>query len=1132
MPDTLADLVVAFHADFSDAKMEPMQTALKEFGDTAKEVASTLETSLEAQVQALVDSGATLAEALAKVAEQAAATASPLTETGAAAGLAAEQMGLFGEEMQIPYADVTGQMNLFSGALEPIPGAAEEAGKALHDLGEEEQEVEHHSHEAHTALGEMSEQLMLLGEAFAVTEVMKEFGEEALHVYGEIERTSIALTALSGSASLTGITIEHLEELANKDALSMPSLLQAQQRMQAFHVAGSQIPALLEAAANSAKASGMEFQTVAQRLALMAQTGMAMPRVLGMLGLSIGQLGEAMGVTADQASKTFKALDETARVEALTKAFESLEGTAEKVAAGIEGQFQILKNQMEAIMVEVGRTIAPIIVGIMHLIEAVLPVIKEWIKDFQGLPEPIKNTVIAFGLMLAMIPPLIIAVGGFGLAIEALILGLEGFGIAFAGGTVAITGMAGAMIAAAPVVAGVAAAIAALGVTLGILYVTSKDTTVGVTGHLKDLNAEAQRTAAIAAAKLDESGFFGSIVALGNLFSKTTISAKGMNEEMMHTAAVTAGGFDVKRGPQIEPPDTDKLGAHYKEQAALIDNALHHRLAAIELEKIAVEEAKKEGTLSEQDYTDKMIALAYKKRDAEISAINQKQALDKKAGSDAALTEAQLEGKKQAARDKAVSEVARLNATLRENKKKEDDKEVDEYSKKLDKEHAYELKVYAEREKLDEELAADKIKTENMVDVAELTHITKSIERERAKAASDYSMGLISAEQRLAIDKSLDDKEETAQRASIAKEIANLDETDTKYLSKKQALNDKLTALDDSRASRQQKDLEQTMTVQARLDAAAVSGIGQVEVAWTKLQSKIKELEKTDLPGAEKAYANFIAQMERAGKIDKELQTAMTEDIRLREEMGKSTAHQVVQLEKVTMQLENQKTLAAGLGTIYVGLMKDFSKAFDHLSTGIVAGITQAKTWKQAWHETLKAIETDILNVIVGGLLKLAAAWLENAIFGKATGAALDESLVIGSAAAGGAAAAAAAAPEFWWDPEAAIAIGEAMSAAIVGGFGVTAAAAGGFEVGSEKMMTLLHPHEMVLPSDISTGLRGLIDSGTLGGVATAGAGGSPSITVDFSNAQFSGVTPNLVNDIGNQIVYKVRQLLGNNRKF
>jgi hypothetical protein len=79
----------------------------------------------------------------------------------------------------------------------------------------------------------------------------------------------------------------------------------------------------------------------------------------------------------------------------------------------------------------------------------------------------------------------------------------------------------------------------------------------------------------------------------------------------------------------------------------------------------------------------------------------------------------------------------------------------------------------------------------------------------------------------------------------------------------------------------------------------------------------------------------------------------------------------------------------------------------------------------------------------------------------------------------------------------------------------------------------MLHPREMILPENISTGLQAMISKGSMGALSAAGAGGGGgNITVDMSGSHFNGVTPNLVNDIGNRVAYAVRQVLGNSKRF
>src|SRR5713226_5032222 len=98
--ESIADLVVSLRADFGDVakKTDELSKDIKDLGDAAKSTGKTLEDDLTAQLESLFAKGMTLSEALDAMSPK-------VEEVGSAAGQAAEQMALFGEEMQIPYAD-------------------------------------------------------------------------------------------------------------------------------------------------------------------------------------------------------------------------------------------------------------------------------------------------------------------------------------------------------------------------------------------------------------------------------------------------------------------------------------------------------------------------------------------------------------------------------------------------------------------------------------------------------------------------------------------------------------------------------------------------------------------------------------------------------------------------------------------------------------------------------------------------------------------------------------------------------------------------------------------------------------------------------------------------------------------
>jgi hypothetical protein len=108
----------------------------------------------------------------------------------------------------------------------------------------------------------LGENLFKLGEGFLAFEGLKKLAEDSVQAAAGIEKTTVALTALSGSATVARETIEKMESLATSEALSFPELLAASQHMTAIGLSLEQIEPALAAAGNAAWALGTSVQEV------------------------------------------------------------------------------------------------------------------------------------------------------------------------------------------------------------------------------------------------------------------------------------------------------------------------------------------------------------------------------------------------------------------------------------------------------------------------------------------------------------------------------------------------------------------------------------------------------------------------------------------------------------------------------------------------------------------------------------------------------------------------------------------------------------------------------------------------------------------------------------------------------
>jgi len=358
-------LIEGDYSQLSEDLAKAQDIAKQSAADIAKGFTDTAASAntLGERVQVLIDQGYTLATALAAIQEQ--DIAATLNKAGTAAEQAAEQLKLFDDATQVPYADAAGQLNLFATELEPLANNAKAAADALHQTAQSEQEVQQSAQGAtsglsglNISLGDFIKGGLALAGIHLSFQGIKAAIEEALSAFASLERATESMTALMGSAKLAEDEIANLRTLAQDDALAFPSLLAAAQKMTAFGLSTKETNALLEDAANASRATGNSFDAVVNSLNRMVESGVVSNRTLVQVGLTSRDLAGVMGVATGEVSKLFKALDQTAQFDIVNAAMQKFAGLAKETADDTTGTWQKLSNAARQEFTRVGAEIA------------------------------------------------------------------------------------------------------------------------------------------------------------------------------------------------------------------------------------------------------------------------------------------------------------------------------------------------------------------------------------------------------------------------------------------------------------------------------------------------------------------------------------------------------------------------------------------------------------------------------------------------------------------------------------------------------------------------------------------------------------------------------------------------------
>ena len=454
-------------ADFAEAQTAAA-TAGSNIADAFTGAAASV-TTFDDAVTSAVASGQTLAQAIAGASDS-------IDEVGSSAAAASGDV-----------ADLSDSADQLGAAAGGAGDAAGGAAGNIDQFGASASSAGAEAEESATQLGRMSEGFLALGEALAITEGMKEFGQEALAASDSITTASIALTTLTGSADKAHDTIEQLEALGMQDGLAMPPLLTAAQRMTALLPPGTDVVGLLGHIADGAKAMGTSVEQAANRFDMITNAGTLSVRALTSMGLSLTRVAAAMNTVDPSADATttsvtamFKAMDPGQRVQVLETALQGLAGTAQQVATQTFGpQWQQLANAWEQVMVQVGQAILPVISDLLQFTKTeIVPFIQDMVDSFNNLPGPIKDLAVGLALVTAAAVPLTAGIAALGLGLAGIqelipavniVLGAFGFTAAATAveedaAAVATTGLGVAAAAAEPEIAGATAATEAVGI--------------------------------------------------------------------------------------------------------------------------------------------------------------------------------------------------------------------------------------------------------------------------------------------------------------------------------------------------------------------------------------------------------------------------------------------------------------------------------------------------------------------------------------------------------------------------------------------------------------------------------------------------------------------------------------------
>ena len=289
--------------------------------------------------------------------------------------------------------------------------------------------------------------------------------------------------------------------------------------------------------------------------------------------------------------------------------------------------------------------------------------------------------------------------------------------------------------------------------------------------------------------------------------------------------------------------------------------------------------------------------------------------------------------------------------------------------------------------------------------------------------------------------------------------------------------------------SPQGQTTEETEAAKAAL--AEKIQLEQLDVSTTEQLGKIKLQTKKDELAAEVAAGKISKEQELSGLKELADQEYKIDQDALNAELN-INGLTVVQKQKLNDQLlileakHNADVQRLHLQAVQAR-QAELHQYFDTFNTGLKTMLNGVLAGTQTWQQAMSRMFGNILLNFADFLEQKAAKWAENQlmelVIGKGTADAESLGAIAAHAAEAGAAAFASICAIPIVGPGLAPAAASAAYTGAMSFSGAVAAASGGFSIPSGvNPVTQLHQEEMVLPADLSNGIRDMIGGGGAGG--------------------------------------------------
>jgi len=258
----------------------------------------------------------------------------------------------------------------------------------------------------------------------AITLPLIGLGYAAIQAAGSLEQTRIALKTMLGSAERAEKFIQDMRKFAAETPFEFSQLIQASKQLLAFGYSAESIIPMMTNLGNAVSSVGGDSDTINRiimQLGQMKTVGRASMmdlRPIAQAGIRVfDYLAESLGKSTSEVMKMMEAgkLSAEVAVDAIMKGMgkdPKIAGMMKAQMASFLGMWSNVKDQLFAIMADLGTPLLKIAKSLLKALDPVLEFIKKVIAAFAKMPTGIQAAIVAFLALVAAAGPFLAAAGG------------------------------------------------------------------------------------------------------------------------------------------------------------------------------------------------------------------------------------------------------------------------------------------------------------------------------------------------------------------------------------------------------------------------------------------------------------------------------------------------------------------------------------------------------------------------------------------------------------------------------------------------------------------------------------------------------------------------------------------------